>query len=55
MAKKVHVLTNSSRNIIRIDNNSVGYDGANGISASKCDGLTVTIGEIKWIGGGLKD
>lgn len=54
MAKKVHVISNSSRNNVRIDNLCVAYGGAHGISAGKCDGLTVTNCEFKWIGGGLQ-
>jgi len=54
MAKKVHVISNSTANNVRIDNLCIAYGGAHGISAGKCDGLTVTNCEFKWIGGSIQ-
>ena len=54
MAKKAHVIANSSRNNVRIDNLCIAYGGAHGVSAGKCDGLTVTNCEFKWIGGSIQ-
>ncbi|MBR5308970.1 MAG: S-layer homology domain-containing protein [Clostridia bacterium] len=54
MAKKVHVISNGNANNVRIDNICVAYGGAHGISAGKCNGLTVTNCEFKWIGGSLQ-
>ncbi len=53
MAKKVHVISNGGANNVRIDNLCIAYSGAHGISAGKCDGLTVTNCEFKWIGGSI--
>lgn len=52
IAKKVHVIIGTSN--VKIDNLCVAYGGAHGISAGKCDGLTVTNCEFKWIGGSLQ-
>ena len=54
MAKKVHVISNGNANNVRIDNLCIAYGGAHGISAGKCDGLTVTNCEFKWIGGSIQ-
>lgn len=54
MAKKVHVISNGGANNVRIDNLCIAYGGAHGISAGKCDGLTVTNCEFKWIGGSIQ-